>query len=52
MHRIPGYYSSGMINHAFRTNALRTGLVAGRVRLLAALAAGPRAPVPREWSAV
>ncbi len=52
MHRIPGYYSSGMINHALRTHALRSGLVAGRMRLVAAVAAGPRAPVPREWSAV
>ena len=52
MHRIPGYYSSGMIDHALRTLAFRTGPVAGRVRLVAAVAAGPRASVPREWSAV
>ncbi len=51
MHRIPRYYSAGMINHSFRTLAFRAGLVAGRMRLVA-LAAGPRAPVPREWSAV
>jgi len=50
MHGIPRYYSLVMIDLCPRTLALRTGL-AGRFRLAAMNAAGPRAPVPRERSA-
>lgn len=40
-----------MNDHVLRTLAFRAGLVAGRSRLVAAFAAGPRASVPWEWSA-
>jgi hypothetical protein len=50
MHCIPRYYSLVMIDLSPRTLALRAGH-AGRFRLAAMNAAGPRAPVPRERSA-
>ena len=50
MQCIRRYYPFGMIDLFPRTLAPRTGF-AGRVRLAAMNAAGPRAPVPRERSA-
>ena len=50
MHCSPRYYSLVMIDLSPRTLALRTGL-AGRFRLTAMPAVGPRAQVPRERSA-
>jgi hypothetical protein len=49
MQRIQRYYPLGMIDLSPRTLAHGAGL--GRFRRAAALAAGPRAPVPRERSA-
>ncbi len=50
MHRIQRYHPLGMIDLLARTFAHGTG-PDGRFRLVAALAAGPRDPVPRERSA-